>query len=95
MGNGGGIRWFGGKRQFPFSQRELLALHNAIALVSQEDKPVLENLLCKDIKPEVDKNDVFGILADGITQRALAATLELPNRIYLGFYQAKRSLVRS
>jgi biotin operon repressor len=75
MGRGGGIRWVGSKKQFPFTDRQMLAIHNAIAAASPEDKLVLEDMLRENVKPEVDANDIFGILSDGITQRALAAEL--------------------
>ena len=74
-GNGGGIRWFGGKRQYPYSDKTLRAINNAIALASPEDKPELENLICTNEKPKIDKNDIFGLLTGGTTQRALAAEL--------------------
>ena len=74
-GNGGGIRWFGSKRQFPFTDREMLAIKNAIAAASPEDKPVLENLIRENRKAEVERNDIFGLLENGKTQRALASEL--------------------
>jgi predicted DNA-binding transcriptional regulator YafY len=30
MGRGGGVRWIGNKKQFPFNERQKLALQNAI-----------------------------------------------------------------
>jgi len=74
-GRGGGIRWLGGKQNFPFTEREITALHKAIALASPEDKPVLEKLIRTNEKPEIDKNDIFGLLTGDITQRAFAAEL--------------------
>ena len=73
-GRGGGIRWIGSKRQFPFSEREMLAFRNSIATASPDDKRVLENLLLDKTKPEVeiDNNDIFELLTDGKSQAALA-----------------------
>jgi len=77
MGRGGGIRWLGSKRQFPFTTEEVAAFQEAIALVSEKSKFVLENLLRDKSRPEIefDNNDVFGLLADGISQTALAREL--------------------
>jgi len=74
-GRGGGIKWTGGEKRFPFSTRELFSLQNAIVCASPEDKPVLENLIRQNIKPKFDRNGIFGILKSGITQRALAVKL--------------------
>ena len=76
-GRGGGIRWVGGKKQYPFSERELLALKNAIAAVSAEDKLVLENLLRDNGKPDIsfNSNDIFKLLEDGKSQAELAREL--------------------
>ena len=75
QGYGGGIRWTGGKRSFPFTEREVAALHNAIAAASPEDKPVLESLLRDCVKTRVERSDIFGILSGGQSQRELAAGL--------------------
>ena len=74
-GRGGGIRWLGGRRQCPYSDGTMRALHNVIALASPEDKLELENLIRQNEKPEINRNDIFEILADGMTQRTLAAKL--------------------
>jgi len=77
MGRGGGIRWVGGKRSFPFTEPEVSALHIAIAIIPDEYRPALENLLRERVKVKVplDKDDIYGILQQGISQRALAAVL--------------------
>jgi len=76
MGHGGGIKWTGGKRNILFTERELLALHNAIPSASAEDKFVLENLISERIQTiaESSQNDLYGILV-GVTQRVLAMNL--------------------
>lgn len=76
-GCGGGIRWVGGKRQFPFTSEEITALKEAIATVSEKSRLALENLLRDKTKPEMefDNNDIFGLLTDGKSQAALAREL--------------------
>gem|GEM_PF-307540 len=76
-GRGGGIKWLGGKRRFLFSERETLALKNAIALASQEDKPILENLLCERLETEIEikSSDLSKLLTGGKSQRELAKEL--------------------
>ena len=73
-GNGGGIRWVGGKRNFPFTEREITAIHNAIASAPADDKPVLENLVRDRTRLKVDTNRVFKML-EKKSQRAFAAGL--------------------
>jgi transcriptional antiterminator len=79
MGRGGGIHWNGSKRQFPFSDTELTALNNALAVVSAEDRVVITKLLRDKSKPEVTvkPNDLFDLLRDGISQAELARRLEV------------------
>ena len=97
QGRGGGIRWVGGKRSFPFTEREVVALHNAIATVSPEDKPVLENLIRERTKAMVDKNDVFKMLTGRKSQRALAAELGISeshlSRVLSGHKKPSEALV--
>jgi len=76
-GRGGGIRWTGGKRQFPFVESEVDALNEAVTLVSPKSKLALENLLRDRTPPEVEikNNDIFELLRDGKSQTALAREL--------------------
>jgi len=64
MGRGGGIRWVGSKRQYPFTDMEVAAFHEAIACVSEKSKLVLEKMLRDNTPPEVefDNNDLFELL---------------------------------
>jgi len=77
MGRGGGIRWVGSRRGFPFTEPEIAALHIAVAIVPEEYRAALENLLRERVKVKtaLDKDDIYGILRSGITQRALAVVL--------------------
>lgn len=97
-GRGGGIRWTGGRRCFPFTEREAAALHNAVALASESDKPVLENLIRERIRTRVDANEVFKILAGEKSQRALAAELGISeshlSRVLSGRKKPGESLAR-
>lgn len=79
QGRGGGIRWLGTKRGFNFTEREVCALHIAIAIVPEEYKSVLENLIRERVKVKatVDKDDIYGLLRSGISQRALAGELKI------------------
>jgi len=94
MGRGGGIRWTGNKRQFPFTERELLALHNAIAAVSPEDKPVLEKLLRDKTPPEVEmtNNDIFELLRDGMSQAELARELGVSGALISYLLSGKKKI---
>jgi len=78
-GRGGGIWWLGGKRGFPFTKYETEALHIAVAIVPIEYKAAFENLLRERVKVKspLDKEDIYGILRGGISQRALAAELKI------------------
>jgi len=98
-GRGGGIRWVGGKRGFTFTEREVVALHTAIAIVPHEYKAVLENLIRERVKVKspFEKDDIYGILRSGITQRALAAVLGITeshlSRVLSGQKKPSESLV--
>jgi len=75
-GHDGGIRWLDNERQFPFTEEQMLALKNAILLVSPEYKLVIENMIGENAKPEINSKDIFGLLdVLDIPQRAFAAKL--------------------
>ena len=75
-GRNGGVRWYGDKQTFPFTERQMTALHNAIGLVSKEDKQVLENMLRQNERAVIKRDDIFQILsAADISQRRLAEWL--------------------
>jgi len=76
-GRFGGITWFGCGRKCPLTTRQMVALNNAIVLVSPEDKLVLQDLLRDNLSPKVKitKDDIFDLLRDGMSQTALAREL--------------------
>jgi len=90
-GYGGGIRWLGGKRQFPFMSEEVEALQEAIKAVSMKSKIVLENMLRDNTPPEVKitNNDIFELLLNGKSQSALAAELGITGA-YLSYLLSGR-----
>ena len=78
VGGGGGIRWLGNKRDFPFTERQMLALKNASEdKATPEDRLVLADMLRDKTppKPEITNNDIFEFLRDGKSQNALAREL--------------------
>ena len=94
MGCGGGIRWTGNKRRFPFTDRELLALQNAITAASPEDKLVLEKLLCDKTRPEVKmtNNEIFELLRDGMSQAELARELGVSGALISYLLSGKKKI---
>ena len=92
MGRGGGIQWLGSKRQFPFTENEVAALHSAIVSASPENKIVLESLLRENTKPEVKigRNDLFKLLTGAKSQHMLARELGISKSYFSRLLSGER-----
>jgi len=93
-GRGGGIRYFGHNQKFQFTDRQRLAIHNAIAIASPKDKPILQDLL-RDNSPlnaTVTNGDIFDLLKDGISQAELARKLGVSQTLITLVLSGKRNM---
>jgi biotin operon repressor len=77
-GRGGGIRWVGNKRGFPFSDTEIEVLKRLSENASEADKRVVARLITDrtpQAKPPFARNDIYGLLGLEKTQAQLAREL--------------------
>jgi len=93
-GRGGGIRYFGHNQKFQFTDRQRLAIHNAIALASPKDKPILQDLLRDNSPPNtaVSNGEILDLLKDGLSQAELARRLGVSQTLIALVLSGKRSM---
>jgi len=90
QGYGGGVFWTGKRPENVYTEREIEAIRNAIKNVNSDDAAVLEKLIAAhSVREPFDVEDIFKILATGITQTELAEMLGI-GKSALSNYMAGR-----
>ena len=92
QGHGGGVVWTGKRPVNILSEREITAIRNVIKYATSDDAAVLEKLIAAySAREQFDVEDIFKILAAGITQTRLADKLGISKSALSNYMAGRRT----